>query len=187
MGLFDLFKKKKQTKVVKIEEKTPTQTSTPKISPTTTKKEIQLYPTKPFNVDYNTHWVKETLKTIPTYTKNYREGFRGIPKSLVSDEQFEEFWIDYCEVYHLLDEEHQYHSKGYNVEQIHKEIKSYCSELKSIKYDSDKKEWIEVGLNDLVSILSENKQEVVGSFHCALNVILDNPAFVKPTGTTVQT
>ena len=32
MGLFDLFKKKQQTKVVKIEEKTPIQISTPKIS-----------------------------------------------------------------------------------------------------------------------------------------------------------
>jgi len=141
MGLFDLFKKKKQTKVVKIEEKTPTQTSTPKISSTTTKKEIKLYPTEPFNVDYNTHWVKETLKTIPTYTKNYREGFRGIPKSLVSDEQFDEFFIEYCDEYNLLDENQEHRSKGYNVEQINKHIKSYCYELKTKKYDGNNKNW----------------------------------------------
>ena len=118
MGLFEFFKEKKQTK-----------------------KEIKLYPTKPYNVDYNTYWVKEKLKVIPTYTKNYREGFRGIPKSLISDEQFEEFFIEYCEEYNILDEDQKHRSKGYNVEQIHKHIRSYCSELKTEKYDVKNKNW----------------------------------------------
>ena len=92
MGLFDFLKKK------------PTQAEEPIITPSSEKKKIQPSPTKSYKIDYNSHWAKETLKTIPTYTGNYRIGFRGIPASLISDEQFKEFWIDYCEIYNLFDE-----------------------------------------------------------------------------------
>ena len=152
MGIFDIFKKKnveeEKLNYEKIKEEykkgkkesntqsiTPTPTTEPQITTSQSNKKY------PFKIDYNSVWYKETLDVIPQYRWNYRGSFRGFPKSLITDEQLDEWFIEWCEVWNLLDRTQTHKSKGYYLKQVGKEIDNYSKLLKEQNYNTETKEW----------------------------------------------